>query len=78
MAKVRMQVVGWECERCSHRWVPRDWVTVPRVCPKCKSPYWNKPRKNQVPSGEESPNGVEEGGSGSGATKATATAKRTK
>lgn len=19
--------------------------TEPRVCPKCKSPYWNKPRK---------------------------------
>jgi NADH pyrophosphatase NudC (nudix superfamily) len=35
---------GWECERCGHTWVPRD-EDQPRVCPKCKSPYWDKPRK---------------------------------
>jgi hypothetical protein len=35
----------WQCERCEHTWVPRDWDAEPRVCPKCKSPYWNKPRR---------------------------------
>ena len=34
------------CDRCGHEWVPRDSPeSEPRVCPKCKSPYWNKPRK---------------------------------
>lgn len=35
------------CSRCGHTWEPREDVAVkaPRVCPKCKSPYWNRPRK---------------------------------
>ena len=28
-------------------WVPRR-EEKPRVCPKCKSPYWDKPRKKPV------------------------------
>jgi len=43
--KVKVTVDAWRCERCEHTWVPRDWDTEPRVCPKCKSPYWNKPRR---------------------------------
>ena len=43
MAKV--QVWAWKCERCEHIWVPREVEVEPRVCPKCKSPYWNRPRK---------------------------------
>jgi len=44
MAKIILN--GWQCERCGHRWVPRQETTEqPRVCPKCKSPYWNRPRK---------------------------------
>lgn len=31
------------CERCGHEWYSRSKVK-PRVCPKCKSPYWDKPR----------------------------------
>ena len=43
----RVQVWAWVCERCDHWWVPRvrDTDKEPRVCPKCKSPYWNVPRK---------------------------------
>jgi DNA-directed RNA polymerase subunit RPC12/RpoP len=37
--------MGYRCERCSHEWVPRDFNSEPRVCPKCKSPYWDRPRK---------------------------------
>ena len=44
MAKV--QLLGYQCERCTHIWVPKSDVQ-PRVCPKCKSPYWDTPRKNQ-------------------------------
>lgn len=42
MARVRLW--GFQCERCGHEWLPRTGEE-PRVCPKCKSPYWNKPRK---------------------------------
>lgn len=30
------------CQRCGHIWVPR---LEPKSCPKCKTYYWNKPRK---------------------------------
>jgi len=36
---------GYECERCQHQWVPREEGERPRVCPKCKSPYWDRPRQ---------------------------------
>lgn len=32
------------CKRCKHKWVRRNWDDLPKVCPKCKSPYWNKER----------------------------------
>lgn len=41
---------GYICERCSHEWVSRSKKNKkeePRVCPACKSPYWNVPRKNK-------------------------------
>ena len=41
MARITLE--GYRCERCDHKWVPRD-NNVPRVCPKCKSPYWDIPR----------------------------------
>ncbi|MFH1307336.1 MAG: hypothetical protein ABIH72_00610 [archaeon] len=37
---------GFICERCTHKWIPRN-LQEPRVCPKCKSPYWNVPRKKK-------------------------------
>lgn len=45
---------GWECERCDHTWIARDTTEgEPLVCPKCKSPYWNKPRKTEVDQAKE-------------------------
>jgi len=41
----KVQLDGWKCERCGHTWVPRVFTVQPAVCPKCKSPYWNRPRK---------------------------------
>jgi predicted Zn-ribbon and HTH transcriptional regulator len=32
------------CKRCGHVWIPSQ-VILPIVCPKCKSPYWNKEKK---------------------------------
>jgi predicted Zn-ribbon and HTH transcriptional regulator len=45
MPKVAITVMGYRCERCGHEWVPREGTQEPRVCPKCKSPYWNVPRR---------------------------------
>jgi Zn finger protein HypA/HybF involved in hydrogenase expression len=42
-----IQISGYKCERCDHTWVPRNHDDEPRVCPKCKSPYWNVPRKKK-------------------------------
>ena len=31
-----------------YKMVPRETTTEePKVCPKCKSPYWNTPRKSE-------------------------------
>lgn len=33
------------CTRCGHNWMPRG-LTIPKFCPQCNSPYWDKPRKS--------------------------------
>lgn len=46
MGRVPITVMGYRCERCGHEWIPRgDSDEEPRVCPKCKSAYWNRPPK---------------------------------
>lgn len=46
VARVPITVMGYRCERCSHEWIPRgDAQQEPAVCAKCKSPYWNRPRR---------------------------------
>jgi Zn finger protein HypA/HybF involved in hydrogenase expression len=47
---VEIKNKGFRCERCKHEWVPRDIRIEPRVCPKCKSPYWNVKRRIKVES----------------------------
>lgn len=49
MPRVPITVMGFRCERCNHEWIPRDVEQEPAVCPKCKSPYWNRPRKSGAP-----------------------------
>ena len=41
----KVKITAFKCERCEHVWVPRNNNHLPTVCPKCKSPYWNRPRK---------------------------------
>lgn len=43
---VTIKVKGYRCLRCKHEWLPKG-KEEPRVCPKCHSPYWNKPRKTK-------------------------------
>ena len=35
-----------QCLRCNHIWIPKKEIIV--ICPKCKSPYWDRPRKNKI------------------------------
>lgn len=39
------------CLRCGHTWVPRQAKVV--VCAKCKSPYWDRPRRGASPKSLE-------------------------
>jgi len=48
MPRVPITVMGCRCERCSHEWIPRNDDQNPAVCPKCKSPYWDRPRRKPV------------------------------
>jgi len=34
------------CRRCGHRWVKR--VERPRVCPRCKSPWFDLPKTKRA------------------------------
>lgn len=40
------------CQRCGHTWNLRK-PELPRVCPKCKSPYWDKPRQAAKRAGKK-------------------------
>ena len=42
---MKIGIKKYKCERCDHEWVPR--VEEIRVCPKCRSPYWDRKRKNK-------------------------------
>ncbi len=35
-----------KCQRCGYEWWPR-FASGPRICPRCKSPYWDKPRAKE-------------------------------
>lgn len=35
------------CNRCMHVWWPKK-NSPPRVCPRCKSPYWNRTRSRSL------------------------------
>ena len=48
MGEIIIKTKGYKCERCGHEWAPRNKEEKPLICPKCKSPYWNKPKKNNT------------------------------
>ena len=43
--------------RCGHEWVPANLrqAARPRVCPKCKSPYWDRPYQFRRVNGKREP-----------------------
>lgn len=46
MAVLKKLMTVFQCERCEHEWIPRNEDELPTICPRCKSPYWNRPRQN--------------------------------
>jgi len=46
--KKKIMVTMLRCERCGYQWQKRG-KNLPEVCAnlKCKSRYWNKPRRNK-------------------------------
>jgi len=44
---VETMLKGYQCESCDHKWTPRE-DERPRVCPKCKSAYWDVVRKQDM------------------------------
>ena len=44
MPRIHIEVDGYRCSRCGHEWIPRK-PEHPRVCPRCKSPFWDRERR---------------------------------
>ena len=40
----KVSIIGNKCYRCGHAWIPRNIEDKPAVCPKCKNPYWDRPK----------------------------------
>ncbi len=53
--RIKKEVNAFRCLRCNHEWIPRVELSQlvgtlkdkPRICPKCKSAYWDLERKNK-------------------------------
>lgn len=44
MPDLNVKLPQLHCHRCGHRWTPRK--NEVRLCPKCNSPYWDRPRRS--------------------------------
>jgi hypothetical protein len=44
----RKSEVGGQKSESALLWVPRN-DNEPKICPKCESPFWNRPRMNEKP-----------------------------
>ena len=44
-AGAKVLILGNVCFRCGHKWLPYNIEEQQKVCPKCKSPYWDSPRR---------------------------------
>ena len=42
---MEIKLLKLNCKRCGHSWIPR--ITEITVCPKCKSPYWNREKDTE-------------------------------
>jgi len=47
MKKIKVTITKIECLRCGHTWIARKEEKDIKICPKCKSPYFNIPRREK-------------------------------
>ena len=40
------------CERCGHSWILKNIKVIPKKCPSCGNPYWNKKREREFGHGK--------------------------
>lgn len=40
---MKIEMNKLQCKRCNHEWYPKQPEV--RLCPKCKSPYWDRERR---------------------------------
>lgn len=50
-------LLGCRC-RCGHEWLPRNAADKPRVCPKCKSPNWDREKIKRRGTDTDVPKGA--------------------
>jgi len=43
-----MKMFKYKCSRCGYVWIPRQ-EDAPKTCPKCRSPYYDRPRRQPKP-----------------------------
>lgn len=48
MCMKQIRLPTFTCQRCGHTWYPRREL-VPLRCAKCKTPYWDRVRKEATP-----------------------------
>ena len=41
--EINLQVL--HCKKCNHQWIPR---VVPKMCPRCKTYYWNGKKEKEA------------------------------
>jgi len=52
---IKKEINAFKCLRCKHEWIPRVSMEEltgkikekPRICPNCKSAYWDLERKKK-------------------------------
>ena len=43
--KMTIEVYQLTCQRCGKEWIPVKKLAEVRMCPKCKSAWWDTPKK---------------------------------
>ena len=46
---MKLLIKKLKCQKCGHRWIPRQEDV--RQCPKCKTCYFHKPKERGVEDG---------------------------
>lgn len=47
IAGANVLITGNRCYRCGYEWRSKNMDVGSRICPICKSPYWNRPRRKR-------------------------------